>query len=69
MCKEDLEELREKAQKVLVELDKTVRKVVGWETVDIIGQFAIKVRTTNDKDYLKERIKQWEALILMFKSF
>jgi len=69
MDKKDLKELKEKARKVLVELDKTIRKVDGWRNVDIISNCEVKLNKTDDKEHIKELIKLWEALTYTFKEY
>jgi len=69
MDKKDLKELQEKAMKVLVELNKTVRKVDEWRTADIIGNSGLELIKTDDKERIKALIKLWEDLTYTIKEY
>jgi hypothetical protein len=69
MDKKDLKELKEKARKVLVELNKTVRKVDEWRTADIIGNSGLELIKTDDKERIKALIKLWEDLTYTIKEY
>jgi hypothetical protein len=69
MDKKDLKELKEKARRILVEFDKTIREIGEWMTVDVKGTLEDNLIKTNDKERINELIKRWESLTYDFKEY
>lgn len=69
MDKKDLNKLKEKAWGVLVELDKTVRKVDAWRNVDTISNRGVELIKTDDEERIKKLMKQCEDLTYTLKEY